>query len=91
VRLYRLAQTTQDEVQGSRAQDKTLQEGQVASLQRFYTEAPKAREGEDILGEAHVQKETFQVWAQERPEVLPTLTQQRPLGVEFRGPGVPDA
>jgi len=69
-----LAQTTQDEVQRSRAQDKTLQEGHVAPLQRFYAETPKAREGEDILGEAHVQKETFQVWVPERPEVLPTLT-----------------
>jgi len=91
VRLCWLAQTTQDEVESSRAQDKTLQEGQVASLQRFYAEAPKAREGKDILSEAHVQKETFQVWVKERPEVLPALAQQRPLGVEFRRPGIPDA
>jgi len=74
----------QDEVQSPRAQDKTLQDGQIAPLQRFYAKAPKAREGENIFGEAHIQQKTFQVRTKERPEGLPALTQWRPLGVAFR-------
>jgi len=68
-----------------------LQNGKIASLQGFDTQAPHTGESEDILGETDFQKKILKVGAKARSEVLPALTERIPLAVAGWGWCVPDA
>ena len=55
-----------------------MQNGKIASLQGFDTQAPHTGESEDILGETYFQKKILKVGAKACPEVLPALTESWP-------------